>query len=72
MNPATELIPETANRKERDGSFASLKYPTFPSNPHIEVKHTGRVGQGNYDLALHWDAMPVNFPIKCLAKGDRV
>ncbi len=72
MNLATELIPETASRKERDGNFSRLDYPALPSNPHIEIEDTGRVGQRNHHFALHGHAMPVDFAVEGFAEGDRI
>jgi len=72
MNPASELIPETASRKQGDANLPCLEHPTFPSNPHVEVEDTGRVGQRDHHLALHGHAMAVDFAIECFAEGDLV
>jgi hypothetical protein len=72
MNPASELIPETASRKQGDANLPCLDNPALPGNPHIKVKDSGRVGQRDRHLALRWHAMAVDFAIERFAERDRV
>jgi hypothetical protein len=72
MNPATDLVAETASREEWNRNFSALEYPALPSNPHIKVEDSGRVGQRNDHLALHRDAVPIDFAVEGFAEGNGV
>jgi len=52
MNLAAELFFQTTGRTERNATPCGLEHPALPSDPDIEIKISGGVGERNHRLAL--------------------